>query len=317
MGKSILPEITLAQSNVLTNARYNFTKIEKRAVYFILAEVRKQFIENEGQRDLFSDLVVTLKTETLKRGISDLKEVYKALRSLRQKSIWIEDENRVLEIGYINYFEHEKKSESLEVQVSKKLLPYLVELAEQYTTYSLTVAIGLTSQYSQRFYEYCSQFKTTGFLYLTIDDLRYQMMIENKYERYALLKSRVIDVAQKELEKTFKDNESELYFVYKEDRIGRTVKGLKIKIITKKDADRKVLSQTDMIFHLRNWLNAWFMTAKKPKNKTWVDNVIKEIQLNSEKIELLYKRLEKMQEKEEARTFPAYARYIIEEDFLS
>lgn len=176
-------EITLAQANVLTQARYNFTVVEKRAVYYIIKEVRRQFIERQdGQKDLFSDLVIKIKTADLQGPDigTELREVYLSLKNLRRKSIWIEDQERVLEVGYINYFEHLKREPNLEVQVSHKILPFLVELAEQFTTYSLTVAISLKAKYSQRFYEYCSQFKSTGFLYISISDLRGKMLLEKK-----------------------------------------------------------------------------------------------------------------------------------------
>ena len=114
-------EITLSQSNLLTQAKYDFTKVEKRAVYFIIQEVRRQFVENQnGQKDLFDDLVVQMDTSKLQGTETELREIYKSLKSLRRKSIWIEDDERVLEVGYINYFEHYKHSKSLEVQVSKK-----------------------------------------------------------------------------------------------------------------------------------------------------------------------------------------------------
>ncbi|WP_157223629.1 RepB family plasmid replication initiator protein, partial [Rhodovulum sp. PH10] len=98
-------DTTLAQANALTQARYNFTAVEKRAVYFIIKEVRRQFIEtNTGQKDLFNDLVVHLETKSLQKTDSNLRDIYTSLRSLRKKSIYIEDNDRVLDVGYINYF---------------------------------------------------------------------------------------------------------------------------------------------------------------------------------------------------------------------
>ena len=100
-------EIKLAQANVLTQARYNFTVVEKRAIYYIIKEVRRQFIEVPGgQRDLFNDLVIKIKTADLQGPDigTELREVYLSLKNLRRKSIWIEDQERVLEVGYINYF---------------------------------------------------------------------------------------------------------------------------------------------------------------------------------------------------------------------
>jgi len=312
-------EITLSQSNLLTQARYDFSKVEKRAVYFIIQEVRRQFVDAPGQKTLFDDLVVRMDTSKLQGTETQLREVYFALKSLRRKSIWLEDDERVLEVGYINYFEHMKRSSTLEVQVSNKILPYLVKLAREFTTYSLTVAIALKTKYSQRFYEYCSQFRNTGFMYIKVDDLRKQMMIEDKYSRYATLKVKVLDTAQAELEELYKKGECDLYFTYTEDRSGRTVNGLKITVHTREaeQAKEDLLKPEDMVFYIRTWLESWLAAGMRPKNKTWVNKVIKHIQLHAEKIKPLYERLAKMQTKQAPESYGAYARHIIEEDFLN
>lgn len=308
-------EITLAQANALTQARYNFTVVEKRAVYLIIKEVREQFSERpNGQRDLFNDLVIRMRTRDLQGSDTELRDVYAALKSLRRKSIWIEDKQSVLEVGYINYFEHKKKEPYLEVQVSHKILPYLVELAEQFTTYSLTVAISLKTKYSQRFYEYCSQFKNIGFFYVSIDDLREKMLLGDSYPRYALLKSKVINPAYKELKRLYEAGQCDLCFNYSEDKEGRTVKGLKISIVSRDKQES--LKVDDYLYYIKTWLSSWLLTAQKPKNKAWVDGVIKHLQKNPDLIPKLFARLKKLQDDEPSRNLAPLARYIIEEDFL-
>jgi len=298
-------EITLAQANVLTQARYNFTVVEKRAVYYIIKEVRRQFIEQQdGQKDLFNDLVIKIKTADLQGPDigTELREVYLSLKNLRRKSIWIEDQERVLEVGYINYFEHLKREPNLEVQVSHKILPFLVELAEKFTTYNLTD-------------EYCSQFKSTGFLYISISDLREKMILEKKYSRYAQLKMYVLDVAHKELKSLYEAGNCDLYFNYSEDKSGRTVNGLKIVIISK-ERQPEPLKIDDLVYYIRMWLTTWLNAATKPKNKAWIDKVIKHLQKNPDQLPKLYDRLVRMQEKETSTSYAAFARYLIEEDYL-
>ena len=69
-------EITLAQANALTQARYNFTVVEKRAVYQIIKEVRHQFIERpDGKRELFNDLVIRMKPSDLQGSDTALRAV--------------------------------------------------------------------------------------------------------------------------------------------------------------------------------------------------------------------------------------------------
>ena len=313
-------DTTLAQSNLLTQARYDYTKIEKRAVYFIIEAVRQQFVEKEdGQKDLFDDLIVRMSTKALQRSESRLEDIYKALRGLRKKDIFIQDNEQVLCVGYINYFKHKHREDELEVQVSHTILPYLVELAGQFTSYKLLVAISLKNKYSQRFYEYCSQYKHSGFMPLKVSKLREVMMLEDKYPRYALLKRYVIDPAQKELETLYMNGECDLYFTYKEHKKGRAVDWIEVFIhVNEKEAKKApdVLKLEDQVFHIRTWLSSWLAADKRPKNKRWIEKVISYINQKPHLIPKLYNRLNDEIKKHPNKNHAALARHIIVEDIL-
>ncbi len=309
-------QITLHQANSLTQARYNFSVVEKRAVYFIIREVRKKYIERDGPRDLFDDLIIQLDTDSLQKSDSSLREVYVALKELRRKSIWIEDKDSVLELGYINYFHHKKHNSFVEVQVSHKLLPFLVELAEQYTSYSLAVAISLKTKYGQRFYEYCSQFRSSKFFVINVIDLRNKLMLGNSYPRYSLLKKYVIEPARMELKKLYEGGNSDLYFTYSEVKRGRSVIQLKFYIHTVEDEIKERLSVDDKMYDIKQKLHLWLDARNKPKNKAWIDKVVKHLLLNPDKIEHLFNRLTTLAHKDRTKNHAALARHIIEEDIL-
>jgi plasmid replication initiation protein len=321
-------EIILAQANALTQARYDFTVVEKRAMYFIIKEVRDQFIDNsDGQKTLFNNLIVRISTESLTDAEIRLSEVYAALVRLRKKSVWIQNDKLTLEVGFINYFRHERREPYLEVEVSYTILPLLVELASHFTTYSLTVAIALKTKYTQRFYEYCSQYehsdadpnnKNSGYFYTTVAELRRKLMIETMYPRYALVKKKVLDTAQKELKTLYDANQCNLYFEYKEEKIGRKV--LKLHFYIYSRDSKKVVVGThnlmDQVFYIRLWLETWLNAKKRPKNKEWIDKAIRHIDVNAELIPKLYKRLAKLKKEEPNKNHAAIARHIVEEDFL-
>ncbi len=147
-------KIILAQDNKLTLSRQNFTTIEKRCLYFIIKEVRRLYVdrnleEHEStQKTLFSDMYLILKPNQLQMLGDEVKDVYNALRKLRNREIEIENEEMWVITSWILQAKHNKKANMYEVLVSKDILPYLVELASQFTEYSLTVAITLKSTYS-------------------------------------------------------------------------------------------------------------------------------------------------------------------------
>ena len=114
-------DIVLSQDNALTTARYKFDLIEKRALYSIIRNIRAQYIENEnGRRDLFDDLIITIHEEELKKcgDNTKMQNIYDALKRLRNRDIEINNEKMWLSIGFVNYVKHIKNKSYFEVQVS-------------------------------------------------------------------------------------------------------------------------------------------------------------------------------------------------------
>jgi plasmid replication initiation protein len=215
--------IMIAQDNRLTMSRQDFTPIEKRCLYYVIKEVRRLYIDKDRRedektyQDLFSDMYLVLKPDHLQTLGDEVKDVYNALRRLKDKTIEIDNEEVWMLTSWVLTAKHDKKKNTYEVQVSHMILPYLVELASQFTEYSLTVAISLKSTYSQRFYEMCCQYRNKGKFFLEVDRLRYLLKIEDKksYENTAEIKRSILDVAQKELQELFEAGQSDLYFTYR------------------------------------------------------------------------------------------------------
>lgn len=95
-------DIILSQDNALTTARYKFDLIEKRALYCIIRNIRANYIEREdGQRTLFENLIITIKEEELQKcgDNTKMKNIYDALKRLRNRDIEINNEKMWLSIG--------------------------------------------------------------------------------------------------------------------------------------------------------------------------------------------------------------------------
>lgn len=219
MGNSIM----IAQDNRITMSRYDFTPIEKRCLYYVIKEVRRLYVDKDRReddkayQDLFSDMYLTMKPEQLQSLGDEVKDVYNALKRLRNREIEINNDDMWMVTSWILKAKHDKKTNTYEVLVSSEILKYLVELASQFTEYSLTVAISLKSTYSQRFYELCCQYRNKGKFFLEIEKLRYLLKIEGKktYDNTAALKRGILDVAQRELQELFEAGQSDLYFTYR------------------------------------------------------------------------------------------------------
>jgi plasmid replication initiation protein len=316
----------LYQANRLTESRYNFTAVEKRVVYTIMQQIRRNFVDsNNGDKTLFSNLLVKIDTNILtsENGIgvtTRLTDVYKSIKSLRSKTFDIDDEEEFLHVGIINYFAHKKNGGYVEIEISNKILPYFIELVQsEYTSYYLTVAMSLRNKYSQRFYEYCSQYRSSGIMYLDIDVLRKRFMLEEKYPNYAEIKRAVIEPAKKELKTAYDKGQCDICFDYTEEKQGRSVYRIKLSITSKeKEAENEKIKfkLEDYVYYIRTWLNSWLDAKNKPKNKIWIDELMRQLLLKPDNVEQLYDRLVKMQKEKDSSNYPALARFIITEDYF-
>lgn len=308
--------IMLAQANALTQSRYDFNVIEKRCLYQIIREVRKLFIDTHtGQKDLFDNMRIVLTPKMLESIGDKKKDVYESLVRLRKRDVEIDTEDEWMNTGYVTMVKHDKKTDQYLVEVSSEIMPYLVALAENFTTYDLTVAISLKSAYSQRFYEYCSQYKNRNnkTFFFTVDKLREMMMLENKYANINDFKRKVIDVAQKEIKELYDKGQCDIWFEYAvKDTERRKVLSYFFFVHTKEDEQTKVDYQSlkSCLQRISSVLNTFF-----PRDKKFVKKTIQEVQLHPNIAMELVEKLDKKILDYPRADIPKILRYVLQEDY--
>ncbi len=305
----------LVQSNTITQSRYEFTKIEKRIIYKIIKEIRKKYVTGELQSNLFNELVVLLTFKDLQEVSENTQLVYKSIRTLKTRSYEFDNDKEWLILGIINKARHVKAKGTWEITVDREMVEQFVELAKNYTEYSLTVAMSLRSEYSQRLYEYCSQFRSSGGFRMKIQDMKEKMRLTKKYDRYASFKKYVIDVAHKELKELYKQEQCDLYFEYSEEKNGRSVETLRFKIISKDSKETK-MSLEDLVYSIRNDLNNIFDVIKMPKNQDFVNKTMTELVLNPDKLNHCFGKLSFVKSNLPKEEWQRYMRFVINDEYL-
>ena len=148
---------------------------------------------------------------------TNLTRIKKAIKDLRKKDFEINDTKRWLNVGFINYGEYNYDVKKWEIQVSHKLMPYMVSLAQGFTSYQLETILHLNTN-SQRLYMMFSQYNDTGIFRISAEELRFKLGLDDKYESYANFKSRVLLAAEKELKQLFETDKSDLWVKLEKDK---------------------------------------------------------------------------------------------------
>jgi plasmid replication initiation protein len=200
---------------------------------------------------LFGDPIIRIPIKEVVQGENYL-HLKKACASLREKTYEIaRPDGGWLLTGFANTIEYLPKEGILEFEFSKKVIPFLIDIAKGFTLYNLGVALSIKSPYTQRFYEFCSQFKKTGIWRISIKDLKERLALDNSPAYNGKtgngnLKARILDHSKKELKRLFDRNECDLYFTYVMKKTGREFTDIEFKIVSSHHTKAQTDTSTDM-----------------------------------------------------------------------
>lgn len=95
-----------------------------------------------------------------------------------------------------------------------------------YTAYSINMLFKLKSTHAVAMYELLKRHEHEGEVVLSLDEVRENLWVQDKYPRYSELKTKVILVVQRE----FLENKMDIYFNFEEIKEGKRVVKIKFDI---------------------------------------------------------------------------------------
>lgn len=233
------------QANRLSDEKDNLEKLEKKALVQVVRVLQEKYpvIKTKDGTAIHAydttnvkNEVVTLSEERLaeclgvqhKSPKKHTESIKNALRSLSHKACEIppeKNEGKWLSVNWINYAEHNPQTNQFEVEVSKKVIPYLLNLTKNFTQYDAYKIFNLHNKYSMRFYEKCCQHKKQGYFRMTEEEIRdsfgvYKVepgtdkRIKPMYPSPSQFEKFVIKVPQAELKEKFDKGLCDFYFEF-------------------------------------------------------------------------------------------------------
>ncbi len=164
-------------------------------------------------------------------------------------------------------------------------------------------------------YELCQKWQGTDGFRMSVKDLRKAFILEDKYNRYALLNERVLQVARRELKELYDLGQCDVYFEFTEERNGRTVEMLRFKLFRKNSMNAKTTN--DLLLELIPIFQSMYETNSKPKNDSFIKKVILQLQKYPNLIEPLNKRIKEILSDGMKNDTPRYIRFILNEDIIA
>ena len=227
----------VVKSNELIEARYKLTLNEQKIMLILISQIKPEDEVFKIYSVHMKDLMEILDIDN-KKYYSAIRKI---LKDLKNKELTIND----LDVNWLASAEY-KKNGIVEIEISQKLKPYLLQLKSHFTVFGLENVIKLKSIYSIRLYEillkeYCYYGRQKLSFILGIKELKEMLGLgEKQYSEIITLKRYVLDVAEKELKE-----KSDFYFEYKAIKTGRAITDIEFFVINKDKKQKQLVQKED------------------------------------------------------------------------
>lgn len=189
---------TVVKSNeIIQRARYDLNISELKTLAYIFSKIKPT--DKELQEYTFS-----IKEYCQVCGIdytngANYLYIKKNIKSLRDKSFWLMDENgcEVL-VGWLSKARINKGSGKITVKLDEDIQKYVIGLFDNFTQYELLSTLPMKSSYSFRIYELLKSYAWTKHHIFDIDDLKSKLAATN-YVNFKDFRKYVLEIATKEI----------------------------------------------------------------------------------------------------------------------
>lgn len=206
----------IRQHNSITTARYEMSACEMDIFFCLLSELK-----HDNNNLVFEIPIGQIEEQTGRKwNYQQLKE---STKKLNGKVFENETEKSYFHGTIISNAEYIKGTGRVEIEISSKVKPYLLDLKEKFTSYRLQAVLNLTSKYAKRIYQLASQWKSKGEVQYTISELKCMLHLKDpkgvfpeQYIKISQFKDKVLEVAKNQI-----NEHTELEIDYKLHKKGR------------------------------------------------------------------------------------------------
>lgn len=162
----------------------------------------------------------------------DIKHTYKILgmtcKKLMKTSITLEQSDlfQTWEINICSMAKYNHHEGSITIKFTDDIMPYLTQVSRKFVLYNLKEIANFGSLYTTRLYELIQEFKDTGYIVKSVEQLRTIFAVGSKYQAYKDFKVKTFAHAVEEINSQF-----DMMLSFEEIKEGRKVVAVKFDFI--------------------------------------------------------------------------------------
>jgi len=201
----MVSESQVFKSNSLVAASYRLTIQEQRILLACIAQVSPKNGEEITDQVMYKIKVSDIEKLSGSKSKSLYKDIKDAVDTLFERRVTLtswpngKGYRKARITRWVQSVEYDDSEGSVLLRFSTDIAPYLNNLSEQYTKYSLSEIAKLTSAHAVRVFELMMQWKTIGHFTISLIDLKRILCIEDEYKKINDFKKRVIDLSVEQI----------------------------------------------------------------------------------------------------------------------
>jgi len=210
----------VVQHNALINARFQFGPLETRLFLHLLANIERSDSSFGLCRVEVGELLGAINSQNA------YKIVREAVEEFATRTITIEQlsgagrrtrQPDFVVLPLLSIAQYKGGEGAVEARFNDAVVPYLLELRDNFTKAQLTELLKIKNPNSHRIYWLLREYSTFGQRVVSLNDLKEMLKLGPGYDRWDNFKVRILDRAQQELQET------DLPFTYELIRQGKAV----------------------------------------------------------------------------------------------
>ena len=191
-------QMIVKSNQVIQKSRYHLTIQQQKLILYLISKIRPNDTEFKEYTFDLKDVCRILGIEINGANYLRFKE---SLKKIADTSFWLEIDGKDRLYRWIDDIEINRNETEIKIKLDEHLKPFLLQLKESFTYYQLENVLCFDCKYSFRLYELFKSYEFKTDLILSVEELKKYLMAENKYDRFTLFKTNVLNKAIDEINK--------------------------------------------------------------------------------------------------------------------
>ncbi len=208
-------ELVVKSNILIRNIRYELNLTEQKILIYIISKICAQ---DKDFRTVKFKVAEYCDVAGIRKGGRAYELVKDSIKSIRDRSWWLEDDEQIVLFSWIDTARIEKGDGEIEIKLSESLRPYLLEISKNFTKYELINVLMLHTKYAVRAYELFKSYLYLHHWEVSLDTFRDLLGVEDKYKDFTEFKRNIIDKSIKDI-----SSNTDIKVTYKTVKKGRNI----------------------------------------------------------------------------------------------